>query len=553
MRSPLPRAVLTRLETGRVVVLSVLLGLLVGGLCILLRLVLDALHPLGAMLTGYSPPGTPGEGGLLMAFGDALPWGLLCLPFVGALYAWLVPAEPGAPLTQLVRGYHTGGAWPGLRAGLRTLVGTAVAYSAGLLVGRDSAFTMLGQIATRLLGRVTRLDAVETRTLTLAGAAAGLGAVLHAPLAAAVLIAEVLYRRFEFEVEVLMPCVLAAVVAYAVYGLGFGFAPLFSVPDVQVPALAQLPALIGVVLGVVLAGWLLLRAARLLPAQWSDGWARPVLGGVFGLLTAAVAFLGTPAVLGDGTGWLQLSVSGFLGPDAAGAGLWRWALLALGARLAFGGGIFPSVATGGLLGAGLGTLLGLDVAVAALVGSAAFLAVTLNAPVGASLLVVAWGGEALLPVALLAAGTAHLLSGESGLLPGQAISRARSRVHAAPTFAALPGTVRYVARRTPDTATPGTPYDAPTELAPVGDTAPADAPASNEPELYRRAVPASWRGARVRLLALPPGVEVVGIVRDGSVRLPHAELRLTPEDELVFLARPDAYAALEGVLRLPGA
>ncbi|MFD1729996.1 hypothetical protein ACFSC4_00990 [Deinococcus malanensis] len=45
MRSPLPRAVLTRLETGRLVVLSVLLGTLVGGLCILLRLALDAATP----------------------------------------------------------------------------------------------------------------------------------------------------------------------------------------------------------------------------------------------------------------------------------------------------------------------------------------------------------------------------------------------------------------------------------------------------------------------------------------------------------------------------
>ena len=38
-----------------------------------------------------------------------------------------------------------------------------------------------------------------------------------------------------------------------------------------------------------------------------------------------------------------------------------------------------------------------------------------------------------------------------------------------------------------------------------------------------------------------------------AVRLPHPEVRLTPDDELVFLARPDAYAALEGLLRLPGA
>ena len=66
-------------------------------------------------------------------------------------------------------------------------------------------------------------------------------------------------------------------------------------------------------------------------------------------------------------------------------------------------------------------------------------------------------------------------------------------------------------------------------------------------------VPASWRGARLGVVTLPPGVEVVGIVRDGSVRLPRPDLRLTATDELVFLARPDAYTALEGVLRLPGA
>ncbi|MFD1729993.1 hypothetical protein ACFSC4_00975 [Deinococcus malanensis] len=44
----------------------------------------------------------------------------------------------------------------------------------------------------------------------------------------------------------------------------------------------------------------------------------------------------------------------------------------------------------------------------------------------------------------------------------------------------------------------------------------------------------------------------MGVVRDGTVRLPRPELRLTAQDELVFLARPEAYEALEGVLRLPG-
>ncbi|BDP41401.1 hypothetical protein DAETH_13700 [Deinococcus aetherius] len=545
VRSPLPRAVRTRLETGRLVVLSVVLGALVGGLCIPLRLGLDLLLRLGAEVTGYSPPGTPGEGGLLMAFvGTALPWGLLALPLVGAACAWLVPRDTGDPLAQLVGGYHARGQWPAPPRQLLTLAGTLLGYGVGLLVGRDAPFTVVGQLGARVLRRATRLDAVETRTLTLAGAAAGLGAVLHAPLAAAVLVTEVLYRRFEFEFEVLMPCVLASVAAYAVYGAVFGFTPLFSVEALQVPGLPQGLRLAGVALAVTLAGWASLLACRVVPGSWTTGPQRVVLGGAFGLLTAALAALGTPAVLGDGSGWVQLGLAGLLGPEAVGVGAWRWLLLALGARLAFGGGVLPSVGVGGLLGTGLATWLGVDPAVGALVGAVAFLTTTLNVPVAAALLAVAWGGDAMLPTALLTAGLAHLISGESGLLPGQARSRAASAVHAGGAVTLLPEGVRLAPRRSPDGAT-GTPLD-----APAGPGSPT--PLASDRELYRRAVPTGWQGARLSVLALPPGVEVVGVVREGTVRLPRPELRLTTEDELVFLARPEAYAALEGVLRLPG-
>ncbi|WP_245872822.1 chloride channel protein [Deinococcus planocerae] len=544
VRSPLPRAVRTRLETGRLVVLSVALGALVGGLCIPLRLGLDLLVRLGGQVTGYSPPGTPGEGGLLMAFvGPALPWGLLALPVVGAAYAWLVPRETGDPLTGLVGGYHARGQWPAPVFQLRTLAGTLLGYGAGLLVGRDAPFTLVGQLGARVLQRATRLDAVEARTLTLAGAAAGLGAVLHAPLAAAVLVTEVLYRRFEFEFEVLMPCVLASVAAYAVYGAAFGFTPLFSALDLQVPAGPQWAGFAGVALAVTLAGWASVFACRVLPDAWLAGAPRVVLGGGFGLLTAALA-LGTPAVLGDGSGWVQLGLSGFLGPEAVGVGAWRWLLLALGARLAFGGGVLPSVGVGGLLGTGAATWLGVDPAVGALVGAVAFLTATLNVPVAAALLAVAWGGDAMLPTALLTAGLAHLISGEGGLLPGQARSRAASPVHAGGALTLLPEGVRLSPRRPPE-GSPGAPLD-----APAGEGGPT--PLSSDRELYRRAVPTGWQGARLSVLSLPPGVEVVGVVREGTVRPPRPELRLTAEDELVFLARPDAYAALEGVLRLPG-
>ncbi len=539
---------LTRLETGRIVVLSLLLGMLVGGLGIVLRVVLDVVLPWGAWLTGFSPPGPPGEGGLLMAFGDALPWGLLFLPFIGGLYAWLVPAEPGAPYSQLVRGYHARGQWPDVWTGFRTLLATVIAHASGLLIGRDSAFVMVGQIGTRLLGRATRLDAVESRTLMLAGAAAGLGTALHAPLAAAVLIVEILYRRFEFEFEVLMPCVLAAVAAYAIYGLGFGFSPLLSVVGAQLPAAGQVPLYLLLALIVTLLGWILLFAARVVPSAWTDGWLRPVLGGLFGLLTASMALLSAPGVLGDGLGWLQLGLNGFLSEKVMEVAVWRWLLLALGARLAFGGGLFPSVATGGLLGVGLGMGLGLDPAVSGLIGATAFLTVTLNVPVGAALLAVAWGGDTLLPVVLVAAGMAHFLSGETGIVPGQVRSRAVSGAHATPTFAPLPDTVRFMAPRSPAQPAAPIPFDAPAD-----GQAHEGAAAAPERELYRRAVPGGWQGTKLHLVSLPPGVEIVGIVRDGTVRVPRPEMRLTADDELVFLARPQAYAALEGLLRLPGA
>lgn len=205
--------------------------------------------------------------------------------------------------------------------------------------------------------------------------------------------------------------------------------------------------------------------------------------------------------------------------------------------------MLPSVGVGGLLGTGLATWLGVDPAVGALVGAVAFLTTTLNVPVAAALLAVAWGGDAMLPTALLTAGLAHLISGESGLLPGQARSRAASAVHAGGAVTLLPEGVR-LAPAAPRTARP-----APRSTPRPGRAAPP-------PRLRPRAVPACGAdglAGRPALRAGPaPGVEVVGVVREGTVRLPRPELRLTTEDELVFLARPEAYAALEGVLRLPG-
>ncbi|MFC4453138.1 chloride channel protein [Deinococcus sonorensis] len=539
MRSPLPptpltRTLLSRIETGRLVLYSLVAGGLVGLLGSGWRYVLDWSVTQAASLIGYRPPGVAGEGGLLMAFGDAAPWGLLLLPLAAVLYAWLIPGERGDPLDQVVAGYHARGEWPGPLVQLQTLLATLVGHAAQLLVGRDSTFTALGSLSALLLGRLSRLDAVTRRTLTLASVAAALGLVLHAPLASAVLMTETLYRRFEFEFELLMPCVLASVCAAAVYGLLWGFDPLFALPGTLSVSAGQLLVsllLAGIVTGVA---WLLTQVVRVLPASLTVGWPRLLLAGGFGLLTAALALRGTPAVLGSGSGWLQLALSGFLGPEASGMAAWRWLLMALGARLAFGGGVLVSASTGGLLGVALTSLLGLnlDLPVAALVGAAAFLSVTLNAPVAAALLTVTWGGETLLPAVLAASGLAHALSGEASLVAAQVRDRGASRIHSVLISPlARPGAAR----------------------APEPDQKPAASRASADParQLYREPLPRSWQGARAGILSLPAGLELMGVVRQGQVLLARPELPLQPGDELLLLASPAVHAGWLDTMRLP--
>ncbi|MFC6617831.1 hypothetical protein [Deinococcus radiophilus] len=92
--APLSRQnLLRRWQSARLVLLSVLGGVLIGLLATLLRLGLGVLTSAASAVTGYAPPGTPGEGGLMMSFGTPQALGLLLLPALGALYVWLMPRD----------------------------------------------------------------------------------------------------------------------------------------------------------------------------------------------------------------------------------------------------------------------------------------------------------------------------------------------------------------------------------------------------------------------------------------------------------------------------
>lgn len=509
------RDVRRRIETGRLVLYSLVAGALAGLLGCALRWALQYTLGWGSLLSGYSPPGTAGEGGLLMAFGEAQPYGLLALPPLAVISSWLTRHSAADPLSEAVSSYHRRaslGFWPQLKQ----LAGQVLSYSAGLPTGRDSVYTALGSLSATLLGRLLSLSRAEERSLTLACSAAALGLALHAPLAAAVLIAEVLYRRFEFEFEVLLPALLASVSAYVVYELVYGASPLFALPVMQVPGAVQLPlyALLGLLAAT--AAWLNTWAEQLWPQRWLSGWPRYLWAASLGGIVAAAAAFVTPSVLG-GAGWMQLGLSGFLGPEALGYAAWKWLLLALGVRLGFGGGVLPSAVTGALLGVGMQALMPqpLDSGVCALVCAAAYLSVTLNIPVAATLLVAAWGGDSLLPTAFIAAGLGHVISGQLSFVSGQK----RDRLNA------------DMERLIPQSTILSAPL------------------AAEDALLYRVAAPPAWQGLLLSDLPLPAGAELVALERGQDILLP-ASQHLQEGDILDIVASEDAFSRLREQLHL---
>jgi CIC family chloride channel protein len=61
-----------------------------------------------------------------------------------------------------------------------------------------------------------------------AGMGAGIAAIFRAPLAGALFAAEVLYQSPDFESEVIIPAALSSVIAYCIFGMAYGWSPLFS-------------------------------------------------------------------------------------------------------------------------------------------------------------------------------------------------------------------------------------------------------------------------------------------------------------------------------------
>jgi chloride channel protein, CIC family len=583
-----------RLETGRLVLYGLGIGVLVGFAGTAFTVIVEFLQNL--LLGGITellPPGLPNEGGVLHAFSGERSW-LLPILMALALVAviWLervgsrtilgrLPDAPiqaqGDGLDAALNTYHNQGARVnGREVAVRTVAG-AIAIAGGVPLGREGPLSSLATGIGVAFGSVAQLSEADRRLVFVAAMAAGLGIVLRAPLAGAVLAVEILYRRFEFEIEALTPAVLSSVVAFAIYGAFRGFGPLFDLPVLAGQPPQLLPAFFVLGLLEAAAAFGFVAAFKGLTRAWTISKIPMVYRlAIAGLVVGLIGLL-NPGVLGDGLGWSQLAMSGFL-PISSMLALiiWRaFAVLFVGSVGSPGGLIVPSLGIGGLIGnlyaLGLGSLgIVLEPAAFTLTGMAAFLAGTFNVPLAATLLVTEWSGYGLLIPLLLTTIAGYAITGREGLYEHQAESRSSSPAHIAEY---LRDAVRLA------TGANAAPNAAPSLISTGETLAATDAPnldpfvnassietrSKNAPNLdlldllsseslavsdddlerlYRMNVPESWLGRAVRDLDWPNGSLLVAILRDGHVRVPRGNTTLEARDELIIMAEPEVFSSL---------
>ena len=410
------RRVLLRLDTPwRNLVVAASIGAL-GALAV--EAFRQLLFALEFLLVGAS------AGHLVVAAQRLAPEMRLLAPALGALAAgmllWLA-GRGRAPVPVHHRGDYIEAVAIGrgrldLRGGLLKVAASLLVVSTGGAVGREGAMVLLAAMLASLLGRWLGRT-VELRLVVSCGAAAGLAAAYHAPLAGAVFVAEILLGSLAL--AQLGPVVVAAVMAYGVAVLLGGRSVLFALPTVPTPGALQVfimlvLGLLGGVLGAGLLRWLqatrsLFTGLRLpLPAAFAIG------GLAVGLLS-----LWQPEVWGNG----YSSIQRLLTSPAAGAALalvLGLKMLAIGATTGSGapGGVFtPTLFVGAAAGSlAAAALVGLGLSPASepvyvVLGMAIMLAATTHAPVMAALMVFEMTGQyELLPILLPACVLATLVS-----------------------------------------------------------------------------------------------------------------------------------------------
>lgn len=368
------------------------------------------------------------------------PWRLL-LPALGAIPAALVLyyalRHNKKPVPEYMEAFSLGNGRLPRRQGVLRSLSAVLSLGSGACIGKEGALMQISAVSASAMGRWLHVSPPRLRLMVGCGAAAGMTAAYHTPLAACLFVCEIVVGTFS--IGTLAPLLVASCAAYMLITLlGCGGALFPTQTTLCRGADIALCAVLALGCALLARFWVyLLDFCR----RWLNGkpaWLLPRMVAA-GLLVGAVA-VWEPEIVGNGQESIADMVQGFFGTERIATLL---VLKVVMVAIVFGVGTMGGVLTptlmigcciGALYGAGVHALgWGSDAAIAfAFVGMAAFFAVAGRAPVTALLLAVELTMNAALIFPLMV-GVA-LAYAFSRLLPGKSLYDASTHASAKSAF-----------------------------------------------------------------------------------------------------------------------
>ena len=427
--------------------LGTAIGVIAGlGAVLFARAIGLATHLFLGAIAGYTPPGPLGEGVPIIQ-DMSRPWLLPLVTALGGLLSGIIvfrfaPEAEGHGTDAAIAAIHYRGGKLRARVAPVKLIASAITIGSGGSAGREGPAAQISATFGSVLATWLGLSAQDRRVAVAAGLGAGIGAIFRAPLGGAVMATEILYLH-DFEVEALIPALIASIVGYSVFGFFEGWEPIFGAQPglgFENPATLVYYALLGVICGLV--GLLYARSFYGIEALFHrlrlPRWLKPALGG---LLVGLLGLVVTGAIH-TGYGWVQIAMS----PDLLTLPLWIVLVLPFAKILATSltvgsggsGGIFgPGMVIGGFVGAafwrlGHGLLPGLPANPApfVIVGMIALFGGIAHAPLAMLLMVGEMTGNlSLLAPAMIAVALSTALVGDETIYRSQLPDRSSAPAH----------------------------------------------------------------------------------------------------------------------------
>ncbi len=446
-------------STGRLIVYSLIVGIIGGLGAAGFFYCLEAVQELCFdQLMEYEPPDAGSEGDGLGTY--HLPkrwWAVLLVPTLGGLLCGLLvytlaPEAEGHGTDAMVRSFHRSKGVVRGRVPLVKAIASVLTIGTGGSAGREGPIAQIGAGVGSFMATRLGLSDFERRYLMLAGAAAGIGAIFRAPLGAALFVGEVLYCSTAMEFAMLVPAVMASVVAYTVfssiYGAGFAFTTPKGADAFIFHGAEELPfyvvfALLCSVAGLIYISFFYSLRDRFFRKLAVPNVLKPAIGG----LVIGIIAIWLPQIMAGGYGWVQIAIDGNWGVDSWTAV--RFMLILAAAKVVAtsftissggSGGVFaPSLFIGAMLGGAYGLacreLFGEayvpQPGAYVLIGMAGFFAGVAKVPLTALLMVTEMSGsyELIVPLMVVSTINVAVLSSRVTLYEEQVMSPIDSPAH----------------------------------------------------------------------------------------------------------------------------